>query len=559
MDLEKFGLSLYDPLSLLKKVKSLVLEKFKENPMTKQQLTLECLMKKTNPATGEETIDHSHFHTYQQQILKENNPDEIYKKMRDKIINSFEEYLDKGSQLQFEKSLKLFLNINKIKPLGTSSWIPLPKFLKDKKAIINPENYYDRKCFLWCIGINEILKTNSNLKDPGRITKILKKKIEKFNLNGMNFPCKIPDIEKFEKNNNIPINLFGCEKKEIFPLRISNEKEGKRVNILLIEYEGNRHFCLIKNMSRLFSAQVSKHDGKIYPCEYCLQSFTNEKTLENHLEYCKNFKCGKTFYPKKGETLKFKNYEKMHDVPFIIYADFESILKPVDNKKGANTKQFQKHEPSGYCYLIKCFDDNVFEPRLKRYTKKSDDEDVSLKFIKSLEKSVRKIHKKFKFPKRILMREEDKKDFENAEKCYACGIKFDEKVEKGKDHCHYTGKYRGAACSKCNTKMKKPKFIPIVFHNLQNYDSHLFIQNLGVTEGKIDCIPKTEEKYISFSKEIIVDKFESKKIITEKQFQSKCKENIIEYEEFINEKGKIEYKIKEIVYVKKTTKIYRQF
>ena len=58
--------------------------------------------------------------------------------------------------------------------------------------------------------------------------------------------------------------------------------------------------------------------------------------------------------------------------------------------------------------------------------------------------------------------------------------------------------------------MKNPKFIPVVFHNLQNYDSHLFIKNLGKTEGEIKCIAKTEEKYISFSKEIIVDEFINK-------------------------------------------------
>ena len=109
------------------------------------------------------------------------------------------------------------------------------------------------------------------------------------------------------------------------------------------------------------------------------------------------------------------------------------------------------------------------------------------------------------------------------------------KVVKNKvrDHCQYTGKYRGAAFSSCNSKMKKIKFIPVIFHNLQNYDSHLFIKSLGVSEGSINCIPNTEEKYISFTKEIIVDKFQTEKIITEKQFKTRCKENINEYEEVL--------------------------
>jgi hypothetical protein len=58
--------------------------------------------------------------------------------------------------------------------------------------------------------------------------------------------------------------------------------------------------------------------------------------------------------------------------------------------------------------------------------------------------------------------------------------------------------------------MKEPKFIPVLFHNLEGYDAHLFIRNFGVGSGDIKCIPKTEEKYISFTKEIEVDEFRGK-------------------------------------------------
>ena len=50
----------------------------------------------------------------------------------------------------------------------------------------------------------------------------------------------------------------------------------------------------------------------------------------------------------------------------------------------------------------------------------------------------------------------------------------------------------------------------MIFHNLSGYDSHLFIKNLGFTEGNIDCIPNNEEKYISFSKEITVGTYTKK-------------------------------------------------
>ena len=201
--------------------------------------------------------------------------------------------------------------------------------------------------------------------------------------------------------------------------------------------------------------------------------------------------------------MKFKNYEKMHNIPFIIYLDLESNLEKILEKK---TTRYQKHNMASYGYLI-CFDKSIYKPKLRICTKESEHENISLKLVKSLE-NVREIYKEFKFPKKIMR--EDVKDFENAKNCYACNKMFSSDKEKIKDHCHYTGKFRGASCKTCSFKMKNPTFIPIVAHNLANYDSHLFIKNLGKTPGEIKCIAKTEENYISFSKKIIVSEFPDK-------------------------------------------------
>ena len=105
----------------------------------------------------------------------------------------------------------------------------------------------------------------------------------------------------------------------------------------------------------------------------------------------------------------------------------------------------------------------------------------------------------------MIMTEKDKENFAKAEQCHICDMPLDE--DKVRDHCHFTGKFRGAAHNECNLKYKVPKFIPVIFHNLSGYDSHLFITNFGTSEGDISCIPNNEEKYISFTKEIVVDWF----------------------------------------------------
>ena len=84
----------------------------------------------------------------------------------------------------------------------------------------------------------------------------------------------------------------------------------------------------------------------------------------------------------------------------------------------------------------------------------------------------------------------NKKEFSNNEK----------KNYKVRDHCHYTGKYRGAAHNICNLKYKVPKEIPIVFHNGSIYDYHLIIKELVKEfEGNFECLGENTEKYITFS------------------------------------------------------------
>ena len=105
----------------------------------------------------------------------------------------------------------------------------------------------------------------------------------------------------------------------------------------------------------------------------------------------------------------------------------------------------------------------------------------------------------------MLITKEEKISFKQAEYCSLCEEELGE--DRVRDHCHFTGKYRGAAHNECNLRCRKPRVLPVIFHNLQGYDAHLFIKELAKIPGKLECIPSTEEKYISFSKHVKVGEF----------------------------------------------------
>ena len=102
------------------------------------------------------------------------------------------------------------------------------------------------------------------------------------------------------------------------------------------------------------------------------------------------------------------------------------------------------------------------------------------------------------------------KSYKRSSKCHICYKLFNSKDPKVRDHCHYTGHYRGPAHRNCNLRCQIPSYIPVIFHNLSGYDAHLFIKELGAKSKDIGVIAKNKEDYITFSVDVVVDRYVDK-------------------------------------------------
>ena len=496
-----------DPSSFLEFCKPSITRIMK--PETKVYIRVECTMKRINPADNtEETVKKS-FRS-QTHIVFPDYIVDTYDGMVEETLERFAMYQKDGSGWTLKSTDSFLLSVVRWVPMRGSSYIPLPFNLKGKNALINIKNR-DSECFKW--SVTRFL--NPVDKKPDRVTKILVEQSKKYNWDGISFPTPLSEIVRFEKNNSVSINVMGNNGDgRIYPLRRSNYKFDTKIELMLImDEEEDSHYVVVKNMSRLLYGQATKKHGKRHYCFNCFNGFMSETKLQEHMLYCDDRDCVKTTLPTlEKRTLRFKNFKNTQRHPFIIFADFECFTTPLDTAGvEGKTVRYQQHEPSGFCFYVKCSESGIYDKEPVMYTKQSEhDNDVSKKFVECLENALRDIDNLFENPKKMIYGEEEKLQYREASRCYICQSEFSSEIKgfiKVRDHCHLTGRYRGAAHSKCNLDIRSPKFVPVVFHNLEGYDSHLFIKNLGVDEGEIDCIPKNDEKFISFTKNVTVGSY----------------------------------------------------
>ena len=319
-----------------------------------------------------------------------------------------------------------------------------------------------------------------------------------------------------EDRFSISVNVSGYNESEkespIYLVYISKKNYNGNMDLLIISDEksyeecdtiedckNKSHYVYIKHFDRLMTNK-SKYDGKKYFCKRCLLCFSSERVLNNHIRVCLMINGEQSV--KMGEgSISFTNHSRQIPVPFKIYADFECILEKVDSEakrsraNEVSEELYQNHVPCGYSYKLVCVDDKFTEDTVVYRGK-----DWVRHFINQILitcKYCKKI-KKHCFNKNLLMTKEDERKFQASDKSWFCEKLFDEADIKVRDHCHISGKFRGAAHQSCNINLKMTNRVLVIFHNLRGYDSHLIFKELSNFDVDINVIPNGLEKYMAF-------------------------------------------------------------
>ena len=513
-----------------------------------------------------------------QSIINVNKIDVIneIKKISNVFDSKIEDIEIKGSGAVYKCTKEIEIVLFPYEPLKGSSYISLPPFIANKQAVINVKNN-DDKCFKWAV-LSALHPVNGK-NHPERVINYVP--FDNLKFDNIDFPVSIDNINKFENLNDISINVFSFEQDKddknkyvIYTRVISKMKCDKHVNLLLIENADQTHYVWIKNMSALLNGQYNNHSHKLFYCLRCVNGFSSEEKLNNHIKYCEDHDYIKTKLPKadgKSNILKFNHVERQQKIPYKIYCDFEAINEKINNNnENEKTIKITNHKISGYCIVLSNTITN--ESKVYHYSSANEShEEIFNRFASELFNIKENIEEKYKYENAvpIIMTAENNNDFNNAEQCYMCNKifgstfinKFNKKIiiTKVRDHCHFTGKYRGAACQACNLKFRVSKVIPVIFHNLRGYDSHFIFQNLGLflkdrtdyANVEISAIPTNIEKYLSFTISTIAtrkeDKYKSVKLrfIDSLQFMGssidELAKNLSDNKKILTQKHLLEY------------------
>ena len=310
-----------------------------------------------------------------------------------------------------------YVNVARYQPLRGGAYFPLPANLAKKKAIINVQNR-DNECLKWAL--RAALFPPQDGKHLQRTSKY--PVVAGIYYKGIDFPTPVKQIDKLEaQNSNLAINVFGWENNCVIVHRISR-KEAKvpRINLMLIESGEKQHYCYVKKVSALLFDQNKNSNAKHY-CMLCLNGFIRADLLEKHKKYCNgvNGRPTRIEMPEEGKnTVAFQNHHKQMKAPYVIYADFEALVRKIHrcerNPEKSCTKKTEQQEACGYSYMVWRSDGEGLGSKVYN------GENAVGAFLSDIMPEEVAIRESLATPKSIEMTAEDWEKHKNATECHIC-------------------------------------------------------------------------------------------------------------------------------------------
>ncbi|CAL8147652.1 unnamed protein product [Orchesella dallaii] len=473
-----------------------------------------------------------------------------YHKTMDDFTVRVENYLEHGSGWILERINSFRILLSKMEPIsgGNHFSLPYPLAHRNKTLINVPGN--DGLCFKRAIIAHDqicgqfVKKKNKKRTLMGLEFYEKYGKTDKVNFDGIRFPFTIPQVARFERQNpHIALNILGFDmdregiekddrvleeaeemvlnqeedeediqveteprtveerqkKKDIydllrdhtFPHSVCREQREITIDLLLVVNGTESHFCLITNLVGFLRNPSRKYITGI--CRCCLNSFS-KKSYKKHLELCKKKKVQSTRFPDQHK-FSFNKWSNMVFAPYILFADFESLLKKLQDPT-----KVHKHKASGYCWAF--IDQNQELDSISTHIIEDEKENLLERLMAQLIALTDRLIKQ--------MHQWEEEAYKRAEAAFVgipipdvdteCG--FCHKIAHAGDivrhHSHYPDfKFQFYSHRSCNLNAKVIKEVTCFVHNLKGYDSHFLIKALKLKNivTDIEVVSNTAEKF----------------------------------------------------------------
>ena len=402
------------------------------------------------------------------------------------------------------------------------SYVPLPKWIMEKQCTLNIHNK-DYNCFRCCLIASDLGYGESRYGldhpeqwghytsapiPPGRKPKGFKVQYIEIDLD---FRCAPRDrsmplslIGDWERSNDNRVGIYVCQiaRAELYGasdewvtlLRRPAAYTKFEKEVILLLYKG--HYSLVTNFQRLICRQhmsihvYQGHTG-VFCCHRCMRYFGKKEGLDKHLTY---FDCVEDTTSKVKRLLPelqeddsvpvdcFSNVGMMLFNPIVVYADFETSITLNDDRVTRGDKTVvlgcNQNVISAAYHAVGRDGFNVSEEHQAWLYRGVDP-------MRAFLLALFRLYSSYTLTKyrsiRLVMNSDDKQLYDQTDKCCYCGAMFEENgsLLKCRDHNHFTGEFRGAACSGCNSKARLPREIVIFFHNGGGYDFHFLIRGIA--------------------------------------------------------------------------------